>query len=194
MSSLFSQDATLQVSRVLQHENHIQINSENIFNCRYKSHWHFPLFSVSQHLNASRQGERPSWSTFHSWAEVSKFGRWDLGILSYTRFDSLGDFLHLNFEKTNFHVFVIISIWIKYTEIGSNVESNTNKEGNNLLWFRRKKVPVTLFDLKAEFSTQPSFDKGMLRSTILTVRSAHRDVWNKIFYGKPPCKINKMTR
>ena len=39
-----------------------------------------------------------------------------MGILSYTHFDSLGDFLHTNFEKTNFHEFVTISILIKYIQ------------------------------------------------------------------------------
>ena len=70
--------------------------------------------------------------------------------LGYTHFDSLGDFLHTNYEKTNFHEFITIYILIKYTEIESDVESNTNKEGDTLLWFLEEKVPVTSRDLKAK--------------------------------------------
>ena len=87
--------------------------------------------------------------------------------LSYTHFDSLGDFLHTNYEKTNFHEFITISILIKYTEIESDAESNTNKLGYTLLWFLQEKVPVTSCDLKAKLASfVQTFERTKLKAKI----------------------------
>ena len=130
-----SQGASVWDIRALQHGNHIQINSENIFTCHYKIKGHFPFsldFSIWMRAVKGRDTAKLHLVQGYRGCQNSDDGNIEL----YT-FWQLGGLFRTDFEKTNFHVFVTISILIKYTEIESSVDSNT--EGDTLLWFLRKK-------------------------------------------------------
>ena len=160
-----------------QHGNKIQINSENIIRCDYKSKGHFNSFSWFQHLNAGRQGERHSSVTFRS--VVSKFGL----ILSYTHFDSVGDFLHTNLKRPISMSLLQFLFWsnIYRNRIRCGVKIQI-KRGDTVLWFLRKKSQRLLV------TSEPNH---ILIGA--SIELAKRWETSTVVVTKIPCKINKLT-